>query len=118
MQSSTAEDALTAGFVPLVGLFALPSSTVITWLSLTSIPALVSSVLVTVACPSNSTHSLGNTSLTWDSTMASSKHYAVSPPIHQLCIKDAFDGLTSQEKLYAHHMARYVPRESFTKPSC
>ncbi|KAJ9137352.1 Dipeptidyl peptidase 3 [Coniochaeta hoffmannii] len=36
----------------------------------------------------------------------SSTYFAVSPPIHQLGIKDAFDGLTTQEKLYAHHMAR------------
>ena len=28
-------------------------------------------------------------------------------PIHQLTIKSAFDGLSSQEKCYAHHMSRY-----------
>jgi hypothetical protein len=27
-------------------------------------------------------------------------------PIHQLAIKNAFDGLSKQEKLYAHHMSR------------
>lgn len=27
-------------------------------------------------------------------------------PIHQLSIKDAFNGLTPTEKLYSHHLAR------------
>lgn len=34
------------------------------------------------------------------------------PPIFQLSVKDAFDKLTTKEKLYAHYMARseiYIP---------
>jgi hypothetical protein len=28
-------------------------------------------------------------------------------PVHQMNIKDAFEGLTDREKLYAHHMSRF-----------
>lgn len=33
-----------------------------------------------------------------------------SPPIHQLSIKKAFNSLSDREKLYAHHLSRYVVR--------
>ncbi|KAB5575623.1 peptidase family M49-domain-containing protein [Coniochaeta sp. 2T2.1] len=40
--------------------------------------------------------------------MVSNSYSAVKPLVHQLSIKNAFEGLTTQEKLYAHHMSHYT----------
>jgi len=37
-----------------------------------------------------------------------SRYRVPRPPIRQLSIGKPFDGLSQQEKLYAHHMARYI----------
>ena len=37
-----------------------------------------------------------------------SRYRVPRPPIHQLSVGKPFDGLSQQEKLYAHHMARYL----------
>ncbi|KAB5563119.1 peptidase family M49-domain-containing protein [Coniochaeta sp. 2T2.1] len=38
--------------------------------------------------------------------MVSNSYPAVKPAVHQLSIKNAFESLTTQEKLYAYHMSR------------
>lgn len=38
------------------------------------------------------------------------------PPIHQLSIKTAFQSLSHREKLYAHHMSRYIFRLFVSAP--
>jgi hypothetical protein len=37
-------------------------------------------------------------------------------PVHQMRIKEVFEGLTAKEKLYAHHMSRCDMKSSSSLP--